>query len=329
MAHFASTDSTDRKNEVALFARPEDDVPDPQMTTDVANPDPGSPDGGPSEIETQREKFRTGRRIRSYGISLLSTAILVVLVSVGLANSPGWPTVKRTFFSGKYFLDSFRYSPAHPSVIHGLGVDMEVLVFSLIGTAILSLLLATIRLSRSAIMFPLRVLAVVYTTVMRGIPMIVLLYLIGFGIPGLHLTGRIDPMILGTIAIILNYSAYVSEVLRSGLEAINPSQRESARSLGLTAGQTIWIVLVPQGLRNVAPALMNEFVGLMKAASLTSVIGVVDAVQSAKTLTDLSYNFTSYTVAALLFIIITVPFVVINDWYSGKLRKREKKGGLV
>lgn len=329
MAHFASTTPSTDKGMVAGFARPQDDVPDPDLSTSVDRPAPAGAGGGLSDIEIQREKYRTSRRNRSYGISLLSTFVLVALVAIWLANAPGWPTIRETFFSGKYFVDAFKDTPTHPSVWKGLGVDMEVLVFSLIGTVVLSLLLATIRLSRSAIMFPLRVLVEVYTTVMRGIPMIVLLYLIGFGIPGLHLTGRVDPMILGTIAIILNYSAYVAEVLRSGFESINPSQRESARSLGLTAGQTIWIVLIPQALRNVAPALMNEFVGLEKAASLTSVIGVVDAVQAAKTLTSMSYNFTAYSVAALLFILVSVPFVVLNDWYAARLRKRELKGGTV
>jgi polar amino acid transport system permease protein len=173
-------------------------------------------------------------------------------------------------------------------------------------------------------------LAILYTTVMRGIPMIVILYLIGFGIPGLAIfPGRIDPAILGTIAIILGYAAYVAEVLRAGLESINPSQRASARSLGLSVGKTLRLVIIPQALRKVAPALMNDFISMQKDVGLISVLGAVDAVRAAQIDVATSYNFTPYVVASVLFILLSIPFIILNDWYSDRLRKRELSGGAV
>ena len=193
----------------------------------------------------------------------------------------------------------------------------------------LSTLLALVRTSRSPILFPLRILALIYTTVMRGVPIIVVLYLIGFGIPGLGLFGRIDPSVLGTIAVVMGYSAYVSEVLRAGFNDVHPSQRASARSLGLTSGQTTRLIVIPQALRKVAPALMNDFISMQKDVGLISVLGAVDAVRAAQIDVASTYNFAPYVVASLLFILMSVPFILLNDWYTERLRKRELSGGTV
>ena len=214
-------------------------------------------------------------------------------------------------------------------MLDGLWLNLRILIVAVIGVAILATLIALIRTSRNPVMFPLRVIAAVYTTVMRGIPMIVLLYLIGFGIPGLGLFGRIDPAILGTIAIVLGYAAYVAEVLRAGFNDVHPSQRASARSLGLTAGQTTWLVVIPQALRKVTPALMNDFISMQKDVGLISVLGAVDAVRAAQIEVASSYNFTPYVVASLLFILMSVPFILLSDWYSERLRRREQSGGVV
>lgn len=199
----------------------------------------------------------------------------------------------------------------------------------MVGVAILSTLIALVRTSRSPILFPLRILALIYTTVMRGVPIIVVLYLIGFGIPGLGLFGRIDPSVLGTIAVVMGYSAYVSEVLRAGFNDVHPSQRASARSLGLTSGQTTRLIVIPQALRKVAPALMNDFISMQKDVGLISVLGAVDAVRAAQIDVASTYNFTPYVVASLLFILMSVPFILLNDWYTERLRKRELSGGTV
>lgn len=276
-----------------------------------------------SSVEESRQEYRRTQSLRSVGISLVSTLVLAALIAVGLNASPGWPRVRETFFSPKYFVESF------PDVLRGLAVNAEVLAFSVVGVAIFGTLLAVIRTSTSSVLFPLRVITAIFTTLMRGVPMLVVLYLIGFGIPGLGIFGRIPAALLGTISIILCYSTYVSEVLRAGFEDVSPAQRASARSLGLTSGQTIRLVVIPQALRSVAPALVNDFIGMQKDAGLISVLGAVDAVRAAQVQVATTYNFTPYVVASLLFILTSVPFIILNDRYSAKLRRREQNGGTV
>ncbi|KFI44907.1 amino acid ABC transporter membrane protein, PAAT family [Bifidobacterium bohemicum] len=277
----------------------------------------------PSQVEIDRRLYRKRQSLKSVATSIVSTLVLVALIVVGLKLSPGWPRVQQSFFSWHYFVKSF------PDVLKGLWVNVQVLFFAVIGVAVFGTLLAMIRTSTSAVLFPLRALAALYTTVMRGIPMIVVLYLIGFGIPGLGIFGRIPAALLGTVAVVMSYSAYIGEVLRAGFEDVHPSQRASARSLGLTSGQTIRMVIIPQALRKVAPALMNDFISMQKDVGLISVLGVVDAVRAAQIDVSTSYNFTPYVVASLLFILLSVPFIILNDWYSARLRRREQSGGAV
>ncbi|WP_270560310.1 amino acid ABC transporter permease [Bifidobacterium dentium] len=276
-----------------------------------------------SEVELSRRAYRKRQQLKSVITSLISTIVLAAIIVVGLEMSPGWPRVKETFFSPEYFAASL------PEVLTGLWLNVKVLVVALIGVAIFATLIALVRTSNNPVLFPLRVLAALYTTIMRGVPMIVVLYLIGFGIPGLGIFGRIDPSLLGTIAVVMGYSAYVAEVLRAGFNDVHPSQRASARSLGLTAGQTTRMIVIPQALRKVAPALMNDFISMQKDVGLISVLGAVDAVRAAQIEVASTYNFTPYVVASLLFILMSVPFILLNDWYAARLRKRELSGGTV
>ena len=276
-----------------------------------------------SEVELSRRAYRKKQQLQSVVTSLISTSVFVAIIVIGLKMSPGWPRVKETFFSAEYFVSSF------PEILKGLWLNVKVLAVALIGVAIFATLIALVRTSNNPVLFPLRALAALYTTIMRGIPMIVVLYLIGFGIPGLGIFGRIDPSILGTVAVIMGYSAYVAEVLRAGFNDVHPSQRASARSLGLTAGQTTRMIVIPQALRKVAPALMNDFISMQKDVGLISVLGAVDAVRAAQIEVASTYNFTPYVVASLLFILMSVPFILLNDWYSARLRKRELSGGTV
>lgn len=276
-----------------------------------------------SEVERERQAYRAKERRQSIITSVVSSLAFVAIVVVTLRGSPGWPLVKESFFSPEYF------AMAWPQVLEGLWLNIRVLCVAVVGTAILGTTLALIRITTSAVMFPLRVVARVYTTVLRGIPMLVVLYLIGFGIPGLGLFGRIDKAVLGTIAVIMSYSAYIAEVLRAGFEDVHPSQRASARSLGLTSFQTMRLVIVPQALRKIAPALMNDFISMQKDVGLISTLGAIDAVRAAQILVAKTYNFTPYVVASVLFILLSVPFVLLNDWYSDRLRTREQTGGMV
>ncbi|MBM6988552.1 MULTISPECIES: amino acid ABC transporter permease [Parafannyhessea] len=283
----------------------------------------GSTKDAVSDVELEREEYRRKQNVRSHLTSVVSSLVLVGLVAFGLSNSPGWPRVQQSFFSPEYF------AQAWPQVLDGLLLNLRVLVVAVIGVAILGTALALCRITTSAVMFPLRVVARLYTTIMRGIPMLVVLYLIGFGIPGLGIFGRIDPAILGTVAIIMSYSAYIAEVLRAGFQDVHPSQRASARSLGLTSGQTMRLVIIPQALRKIAPALMNDFISMQKDVGLISTLGAVDAVRAAQIMVAKTYNFTPYVVASVLFILLSVPFILLNDWYSAKLRRREQTGGMV
>jgi polar amino acid transport system permease protein len=179
------------------------------------------------------------------------------------------------------------------------------------------------------VFFPLRALATVYTDLFRGIPLLIVLYLVGFGIPALGIFGRVPVVLWGTIAIVLTYSAYVAEVLRAGMEAVHPSQRIAARSLGLSHAQTLRIVVIPQGVRKVVPALMNDFVSMQKDVGLISVLGAVDAVRAAQIAVAQSYNFTPYIVAGLLFVILSLPMIRLTDAVAARLARREQTGGVV
>ncbi len=156
-----------------------------------------------------------------------------------------------------------------------------------------------------------------------------MLYLVGFGLPALGVFGRVPVVLWGTIAIVLTYSAYIAEVLRAGMEAVHPSQRVAARSLGLSHAQTLRIVVIPQGVRKVVPALMNDFVSLQKDVGLISVLGAVDAVRAAQIASAQAYNFTPYIVAALLFVAMALPMIRLTDYVSARLAKREQMGGTV
>lgn len=276
-----------------------------------------------SEVEREREDYRRGQSLRAHLTSIVSAIAFVIVIAVVLHLSPGWPRVKESFFSPEYFIQSW------PVVLEGLLLNIRVLGFALIGVTILGTALALIRITTSPVMFPLRVIARVYTTVMRGIPMLVVLYLVGFGIPGLKLFGRMDKAVLGTIAVVMSYSAYIAEVLRAGFEDVHPSQRASARSLGLTSRQTTWLVIIPQALRKMAPALMNDFISMQKDVGMISTLGAVDAVRAAQIVVAKTYNFTPYVVASVLFILMSVPFIILNDWYTARLRTREQTGGKV
>ena len=276
-----------------------------------------------SDVEREREEYRRRQATRSHITSVISSLVFVALVVVVLRISPGWPRVRESFFAPEYF------ALAWPKVLEGLWLNVRVLFIAVIGVAILGTSLALIRMTTSAFMFPFRVVARFYTTILRGIPMLVVLYLIGFGIPGLGLFGRIDKAVLGTIAVVMSYSAYIAEVLRAGFQDVHPSQRAAARSLGLTEVQTMYLVIIPQGLRKVAPALMNDFISMQKDVGLISTLGAVDAVRAAQIVVAKTYNFTPYIVASIVFILMSVPFIILNDWYSERLRRRERVGGMV
>ncbi|QIK62281.1 amino acid ABC transporter permease [Leucobacter viscericola] len=276
-----------------------------------------------STIELERRAFRRTRKRRSILVSVLSTLVFAAVIAVILVNSPGWSRVSETFFDPAVAIDAF------PRVIEGLWLNIQVLFAAVIGVAILGTLLAVTRTLKGPVFTPLRLLAAGYTDIFRGIPVLLVLYLVGFGIPGLELTGRMPAQFWGTIALILCYSAYVAEVLRAGIDAVHPSQRLAARSLGLSHGKTLRIVVLPQAVRKVTPALMNDFVSMQKDVGLISVLGAVDAVRAAQIEVASSYNFTPYVLAGILFVLLSWPFIRLTDWMTARAQKREQIGGTV
>ena len=277
----------------------------------------------PSDVELGRRAYRRRQTRRSVLVSALSTLVLAVLLAVALIGSPGWARVQQTFFDTEVAV------AALPRVLQGLWLNVQVLVVASVGVLLLALLLASIRTLRGPVFFPLRALAAGYTDLFRGIPLIIVLYLVGYGIPGLDFFGRMPAAFWGTIALVLIYSAYVSEVFRAGIEAVHPSQRLAARSLGLSHGQTMRRVVLPQAMRKVTPALMNDFVAMQKDVGLISVLGAVDAVRAAQIETSHFFNFTPYVVAGLLFVLLAWPMIRLTDWLSARTRAREQAGSLV
>lgn len=277
----------------------------------------------PSAVEQERRLYRRQRGRRSVAVSVVSTLVVVVLLYFGVVNTPGWAAVQQSFFDPQTAVDSF------PAILAGLWLNVRILFFASIGVAVFGTLLAVVRGLRSPVFFPLRMLATGYTDLFRGLPLIIVLYLVGYGIPGLGVFPRLPAEFWGTIAIVLTYSSYVAEVLRAGMEAVHPSQRLAARSLGLSHAKTLRLVVLPQAIRKVTPALMNDFVSMQKDVGLVSILGAVDAVRSAQIAQAESYNFTPYFVAGLLFVVISLPLIRVTDAIARRQQRREQIGGTV
>lgn len=290
------------------------------MTAPVAPP---PVDWRPSEIERERQAYRRARSTRSTLIAAVSTVVVAAIVWATVVNTHGWSVVQTAFFDPQSAI------AALPTVLVGLWLNMRVLFFASIGVAIFATLLAIARTLRSPVFAPLRLLATGYTDLFRGLPVLIVLYLVGFGIPALGLFPLLPAEVWGTLALILTYSAYVAEVLRAGMEAVHPSQRLAARSLGLSHAQTIRLVVLPQAVRKVTPALMNDFISMQKDVGLISVLGAVDAVRSAQINVASTYNFTPYVVAGLLFVLLSLPFIRLTDWLTARAQRREQIGGTV
>ncbi|AVG24147.1 PAAT ABC transporter permease [Pontimonas salivibrio] len=277
----------------------------------------------PSPIELERRAFRKKQSGRSVAVSFGSTLVFAVVIYFTVINTPGWERVQQAFFNVDVLVGAW------PRVIEGLWLNIRVLFFAAIGVLIIALLLATLRTLRGPVFFPLRAFAAGYTDLFRGMPLIIVLYLVGFGVPGLGALPRMPLEFWGTIALILTYSAYVSEVFRAGIESVHPSQRLAARSLGLNYGQTLRMIVMPQAIRKVTPALMNDFIAMQKDVGLISVLGAVDAVRAAQIETAQAFNFTPYVLAGLLFVLMALPMIRLTDWYSARLRDREQAGSTV
>ena len=271
-----------------------------------------------------RVAYRQSRARRSILVALVSTVVFAAVLLFAVTSSPGWPRVRDSFFNLHIGWDSL------PALLEGLWLNIRVLIVCQVLILIFGLGLAAVRTLRGPVWFPLRALATGYVDLFRGLPLLICLYLVGFGLPGLRLSGMpTNPVLLGGLALVLLYCAFVAEVFRAGIESVHPSQLAAAKSLGLNHRRTMQLVVLPQATRRVTPALLNDFVALQKDVGLISVLGAIDAVRSAQIAVGQSFNFTPYVVAGLLFVLLAVPSARLADYVSARARRRQQAGNLL
>ena len=270
----------------------------------------------PSERRLAREAARRARERRQTAVAVVSTVVVLGLLVTIVVTSEGWTNVRETFFSPEDFADAF------PAVLKGFWLDVKLFLVVEVAVLVLGLLVALARLSRSPALFPLRLLSAVFVDVLRGVPTILVVYLIGFGVPALMLSGvPTDPVVLGGIALALAYSAYVGEVYRAGIESVHPSQRSAALAVGLTEGQALRHVVLPQAIRRVAPPLLNDFISLQKDVALVSILGPLEAFRVAQIEASSNFIYTPLVAAAMLYLCVTVPLARLLDRWERNRRR--------
>jgi polar amino acid transport system permease protein len=238
-------------------------------------------------------------------------------------NSAGWDDVKQSFFDRQEFEEAF------PEILSAFWTNVKIFLIAEVFILVFALLIAVLRSVPGPVFFPVRALAVVYVDLFRGIPTILVIYILGFGVPALALPGvPIEPLFWGIVSLVLVYSAYVSEVYRAGIDSVHPSQAAAARSLGLTHGQALRFVVIPQAVRRVIPPLLNDFIGLQKDTALVALLGVVEAFRQSQIDVAGSFNYTPYIATAIIFVALTVPMARFTDWLIARDKRRQQAGRL-
>jgi len=249
--------------------------------------------------------------------------VFVAVVVVIVTRSPGWGEFKA------YFLDWSIYKDSFPEILHAFWLNVKLFCVAELFILPAALFVAVIRSLPGPVFFPLRALAIVYADLFRGIPTILVIYILGFGVTALQLPGvPVSELFWGTVALVLVYSAYVSEVYRAGIESVHPSQEAAARSLGLNRFQALRHVIIPQAVRRIVPPLLNDFIGLQKDTALVALLGVVEAFRQSQIDVSATFNYTPYICTAILFVAITVPLARFTDWLVARDRRRQLAGGL-
>ncbi|GIF13307.1 amino acid ABC transporter permease [Actinoplanes teichomyceticus] len=274
----------------------------------------------PSQRQQERIAHRRRQAIRSVLLAALSTAVVGTLLAVGITGSPGWPRVERSFFDPGIARDYL------PKILDGLWLNVRLLFVCASLALALGLLVAVLRTLRGPVFFPVRALATGYTYALRGMPLIIVIYLFAFGVPGLRLQGTPGVLVLGAAAIVITYGAYLAEVFRAGIESVHPSQVAAARSLGLSYRQAMRHVVLPQAVRRVAPPLLNDTVALQKDVGLISLAGPIDAIRAAQIAGAQHANFTPYIVAGVLFVLLALPLIAVTDWVTLRAARRQNAG---
>ena len=283
-----------------------------------ASSDGGDGAGGGDVSKRSRWSAWQGQEgSRASVIAVISTLVIAGLIVAVVGTSPNWPQVREQFFNWEDFKTSA------PDVMDGFLFDVQLFAISIITIPLVALLVAVMRSFRGPAFFPIRLLATIYVDVLRGIPLILLVLLLGFGVPALRIPGLpTGAAFWGITALTLSYAAYTAEIYRSGIDSVPESQRASARAMGLTQWQSMRFAILPQAIRNVIPALMNTVVSLQKDVALLSILGIREAVREAQIYTARTFNYTSYVVATLLFLAVSIPLVRFVDWYTARERAR-------
>jgi polar amino acid transport system permease protein len=266
--------------------------------------------GPRTELSRQAERAAARRRRarRDTRIATVSTIVVLGALIGAIVTSKGWPAVRETFFSWDSFKDSF------PDVLRGFWLDIKLFVSVEIIVLVLGLAIALARTSVTPALAPVRLVSTVWVDVLRGIPTILVVYLVGFGVPALELSGvPTSPVILGGAALAASYSAYVAEVYRAGIDSIHPDQRAAALAVGLTGHQALRFVVLPQAVRRVVPPLLNDFISLQKDVALVSILGPLEAFRVAQIAASSNFEYTPLVAAAALYLCVTIPLARLVD----------------
>jgi polar amino acid transport system permease protein len=281
--------------------------------------DPGAGDRLRAESQlppsVRRRSAREPRR--TVWLAVLSTVVFFGALGLVIVNAPNWPLVQHDFFDPKEFGD------AMPALVKGFWINVQIFLIAEVLVLILALVVAVLRSLPGPVFFPIRALMTIYVDVFRALPGLLVIYLLGFGIPGLRIPGvPNDPFIWATVALTLVYTAYVSEVYRAGIESVHPSQEAAARSLGLSRFQAMRYVVIPQAVRRIIPPLLNDFIGLQKDTVFVSIVGVVEIFRVAQIKQSAHFNFTPYVATAVVFLLLTIPLARLTDWLVERDRAR-------
>jgi polar amino acid transport system permease protein len=287
------------------------------------------PAAGPRRVIGRRDDRADA--IRSTAIALVSTVVFFSVIGWIVINAPGWPAVQESFFNGTLFAEAFGFIRGsfvwERSILRAFLVNVQLFLIAEVLILVFGLLLAVLRSLPGPVFFPVRALATVYADVFRALPGVLVIFILGFGIPGLGIAGvPVEPFFYAVVALTLIYSAYVSEVYRAGIESVHPSQEAAARSLGLSRFQSLRFVILPQAVRRVIPPLLNDFIGLQKDTVLVSFVGVVEIFRASQIKQAATFNFTPYVATALVFIVVTIPLARLTDLLVARDRRRAAAG---
>jgi polar amino acid transport system permease protein len=274
--------------------------------------------GGPRLVR-EREDRRLA--LRSTAIAIVASLVFFGILGWIVVHAPVWPAFQEAFLDADLFWKSL------PRLIRAFWVNVQLFLIAEVLILAFGMLLAVMRSLPGPVLFPVRVLATIYVDMFRALPGILVIFMLGFGMPALGIAGvPIDPFLWAIVTLTLVYSAYVSEVYRAGIESVHPSQDAAARSLGLTRFQSLRHVVLPQAVRRVIPPLLNDFIGLQKDTVLVSFIGVVEIFRTANIKQMSTFNFTPYLAVALVFIVVTFPLARVVDWLVARDRSRAAAG---